>query len=444
MAQGCSELAARLSQRLEECGVKDKKTSRLIRTKRVFKCMWNKREIDEINARLEYFRSQLALQKIHRIQQIQGKSYAAQASRHDIQDVRTSVEGLGPKLDANTAEILRSIAEVKVENSQLHARAIQEAPSGSRSEASLHHLVKTILDEYEERMAANVEKRFRAAFAAEFDDIRKSLPQSFAETQPQEMTQEMAQDIDDPLCSQYVSRGGNIYTKPVFTPDNFQQSSRQDHTRAREGGTLLYSSWWIKTSRLGDFHLRVTRSIIFDEHGLPTSIYDLFLLLLPSPCWFTTGCSITYQSFTDRRGRPKIVLQPEIFRILDRDHDVWRAILEEDNMSLRDMLDMRLVSPSDRNVNGNTFLHVIDMPLRNMGLKANIRQVAAGRANINACKMLIHYGADVNVKNRYLDADIILNLKFTEDILVWGSLPLPRHACLITIIVHTRAPYSIT
>ena len=129
--------------------------------------MWNKREIIEINTRLEYFRSQLTLQKVHKIQQIQGESYATQASRNDVHDVKTSVEGLGPKLDANTAEILRSIAEVKVVNSQLHARATQEAPSAFGAEASIQHLVKTVLDEYEDHMAANVEKRFRNAFVSE-------------------------------------------------------------------------------------------------------------------------------------------------------------------------------------------------------------------------------------------------------------------------------------
>ena len=176
--------------------------------------------------------------------------------------------------------------------------------------------------------------------------------------------QEVTRETDSTGYSQRTD--GNTYSESLSTPADSQRSSRQGKNMPREDITLLYRSSWFKVSRLGVFSLEVARSTIFDEDGHPTSVYHLEMQLLPSICWFTTGCSIAYQSFTDRRGKPKMVLQPEVFRILGLDHDVWRVIREGDNMSLREMLATRLISPSDRDYLGRTLLHVIKIPLRNM------------------------------------------------------------------------------
>ena len=357
MAEECIKLATRLSQRLDECGIKDKNANRLLRAKRILRCIWNKREIDEINTQLEYFRGQLMLHKVHEIQQIQGKSHASQASQNDIREVKALIEDLAPNLDANAAEILRYIAEVRVENSQLLARAIQEAPSASVAAASIQHLVKTVLDEYEDRMATNVEKRFRNAFASEFDNIRKSLPQCFADLQTHQSEEKM-QETDGTGNSKYTSRGGDVYSNPVPTPPYPQRVSQQGETKSRNDVIFTHRSLWRKRSRLGMFCLKVARYIMFDEHGHPTSVYDLSVTLLPLSCWFTTGCFITYQSFTDRRGKPKMVLQPEVFRVLDPGHEYWTIMEQGDTLSLQELLKGRQLAPSDRCQCGDTLLHV--------------------------------------------------------------------------------------
>ncbi|RYO83913.1 hypothetical protein DL766_008287 [Monosporascus sp. MC13-8B] len=160
VAEGCSELAKDLLRRLEACGVGAQRADkRFNRAKRAFRCMWNKREIDEINTRLQYFRSELGLHMTYGIKQAQAQSHASQASADDVRVIRDSVQALGVKSDASAAEILRSVAEVRVENSRFHAQATQAAPAAMGCEASLQHLMRSLFDEYEERFLEGVEKR---------------------------------------------------------------------------------------------------------------------------------------------------------------------------------------------------------------------------------------------------------------------------------------------
>ncbi|RYP50297.1 hypothetical protein DL768_004150 [Monosporascus sp. mg162] len=228
VAEGCSELAQDLLKRLKACGVGAQQADkRFNRAKRALRCMWNRREIDEINTRLQYFRSELGLHMTYGIKQAQAQSHASQASTDDVRVLRDSVQALGVKSDANAAEILRSVAEVRVENSRFHAQATQAAPTALGCEASLQHLMRSLLDEYEERFLDGVEKKFRSAAQLEMANARASLLQ-------------------------------------------------------------------------------------------------------------------------DPRGKPKLELQLETYRILDRDHEVWGVIISGDVTRLRMMLSERLVSPSDR------------------------------------------------------------------------------------------------
>ena len=340
----------------------------------MFRCIWNKREIDEINSRLDHFRSQLTLHKVYRIAQLQNQNYASQASRPDVQGVKASVDAVGLKSDANTEEILRSIAEVRVENSQFHARAIQENTAASVAEASLHHLLKTFLDDHEERLAAGVEKKFRAALTSEMEDIRKSLDQVLRDMKTHQEAEESNLDKHGPgrsQSSQPMSGDGNVddkaspealnHQQPIPEPHHHQKCGRQECGHiSKENRTVTYRYWWEKKTSLGSFSLQITRFVISNDCGKSTFVYNLKAHLIPSPRWFTTGCSIKYQRFTDPRGRPKLVLQPETYRVLEEDHEVMMTMLLHDDVSLGEMLRTRRLAPSDRDKDGRTLLQVSD------------------------------------------------------------------------------------
>ncbi|RYP34314.1 hypothetical protein DL767_004308 [Monosporascus sp. MG133] len=243
VAEGCSALAQDLLRQLKACGVGAQQADkRFNRAKRTLRCMWNKREIDEINTRLQYFRSELGLHMTYGIKQAQAQSHASQASANDIGVLRDSMQALRVKSDANAAEILRSVAEVRVENSRFHAQATQAPPAALGCEASLQHLMRSLFDEYEERFLEGVEKRFRGAARLEMATARASLLQ-------------------------------------------------------------------------------------------------------------------------DPRGKPKLELQLETYRILDNDHEVWSVIKSGDITTLRTMLSQRLVSPSDRGKRGKRYFRFGDNAL---------------------------------------------------------------------------------
>ncbi|RYP22095.1 hypothetical protein DL765_001854 [Monosporascus sp. GIB2] len=361
VAEGCSELAQDLLRRLKACGVGAQQADkRFNRAKRALRCMWNKREIDEINSRLQYFRSELGLHMTYGIKQAQAQSHASQASADDVRVIRDSLQALGIKSDANAAEILRSVAEVRVENSRFHAQATQAAPAALGCEASLQNLMRSLFDEYEERFLEGVEKRFRGAARLEMENLRASLLQGIQETQVG--TAETAQHDDYHSDHEYAmaDRTDEITFKeePRLEWHELQgPTGQRSGRRKKENISFISRTWWYKDTRLGKFSLHITRAVVFSDYQPATSVYGVTVHLVPSPCWLASGCSVTYQSLTDPRVKPKLELQLETYRILDDDHEVWGVIESGDLAKLRTMLSQRLVSSSDRDKFGGTLLH---------------------------------------------------------------------------------------
>ncbi|RYP74092.1 hypothetical protein DL769_004109 [Monosporascus sp. CRB-8-3] len=315
--------------------------------------MWNRREIDEINARLQYFRSELGLHMTYGIKQAQAQSHALQASADDVRVLRDSVQALGVKSEANAAEILRSVAEVRVENSRFHAQVTQAAPAALGCEPSLQHLMRSLFDEYEERFLEGVEKRFRGAAALEIENLRASLLRGIQKVQVG--TAETARHHGYHSDREYAmaDRTDEITFKeePKLECHELRCPNRQRFERLRkENISLISKTWWRKTTCLGKLSLRITRTVVFSDHQPVTSVYGITAHLIPSPRWLATGCSVTYQSLTDPRGKPKLELQPETYRILNEDHEVWGVIDSGDVTRFRTMLSQRLVSPSDRDL----------------------------------------------------------------------------------------------
>lgn len=360
VAEGCCKLAKELLTRLESCGVNtQQKDSRFQRVKHVFKCMWNKREIEDINTRLQYFRSQLDLHMTYGIRQAQAQSYASQASRDDVRDLGTSLQALQLKSETDTTQILQSIAKVKVENSRFHAQVTQAAPVASISETSLQHLIRSVFDEYEEHMLAGVEKRFRSAAQSELGYARESLLRALPEKQAEVAKKSIPiSRASDEECVSTIERRQDSFEKESFESVKFRRDWQENAKLKKQNTTIIYKQYWVKRTPFGIIWLYFVRSVVFSNERLATCIHTVTADLIPSPRWLTTGFSITYQNSTDPRGNPRFILQPQTYRVLDDHHQIWGVIERGDTDSLRMMLSQRIVSPFGRCCNGNTLLLV--------------------------------------------------------------------------------------
>ncbi|KAI2470822.1 hypothetical protein F4781DRAFT_441423 [Annulohypoxylon bovei var. microspora] len=142
VADKCRELSKILLERLNKCGIQaGQNDSRFHRAKGAIKAIWNKREIEEISSRLEYFRSELILHFAFQTRKTQLDNQGRQPSRDDIQAVLDKLDDLGPviksaKRDINDKsntrhpELLNSIAEARTENAQFHTQAAQQGLAG--------------------------------------------------------------------------------------------------------------------------------------------------------------------------------------------------------------------------------------------------------------------------------------------------------------------------
>lgn len=360
VAEGCCKLAKELLTRLESCGVNtQQKDSRFQRVKHVFKCMWNKREIEDINTRLQYFRSQLDLHMTYEIRQVQAQACASQASRDDVRELGTSLEAFKVKAEIDATQTLQSMAEVKVENSRFHAQVTQAAPVASISDTSLQHLMRSVLDEYEERMLTGVEKRFRSAAQSELGYARESLLRALPEKQAEVAKTTL---FTSPMMNEeYIAttrRHQDSFQEESFTPARLCHDWQENAKSKKKNTTIVFKKHWKKYTSFGIISFDFMRSVVFSNGRLTTCVHTVTAHLIPSPRWLTTGFSITYQNSTDPRGNPRFILQPQTYRVLDDHHQIWGVMERGDTDSLRMMLSQRIVSPFDRHCNGSTLLTV--------------------------------------------------------------------------------------
>lgn len=321
--------------------------------------MWNKREIEDINTRLQHFRSQLDLHMTYGIRQAQAQSYASQASRDDVRDLGTSLQALQLKSETDTTQILQSLAEVKVENSRFHAQVTQATPGATISETSLQHVMRSVFDEYEEHILAGVEKRFRSAAQSELGYARESLLRALPKKQVEAAN--TAISISPTMNEEYTvttRRRQDSFQEESFNPARLCHDWQKNAKSKKKNTTIIYKNYWGKDTSFGTISLYFMRSVVFSDDRLTTCVHTVTADLIPSPRWLTAGFSIKYQSLTDPRGNPKFVLQPQTYRVLDINHKVWGIIQRGDTVSLRMMLSQRIVSPFDRAHDGSTLLTV--------------------------------------------------------------------------------------
>ncbi|KAI0854404.1 hypothetical protein F5Y00DRAFT_256898 [Daldinia vernicosa] len=135
----CCKLADSLLDRLKKCGIQHgQNNSRLQRVKTAFKAIWNKREIEEISNRLQFFRSELTLHYISQSRQTQLHQVTRQSTTDDIRsilgrlnDLKRSIDDvksdLGRTANNQHFEILNFVKEAQNENTLFHTQAAQQA-----------------------------------------------------------------------------------------------------------------------------------------------------------------------------------------------------------------------------------------------------------------------------------------------------------------------------
>ncbi|KAI2609247.1 hypothetical protein GGR54DRAFT_632994 [Hypoxylon sp. NC1633] len=409
-SDGCCDLATQLLERLRSCGIQiGQNGSRLQRAKVAFKAIWNKREIEEISSRLQFFRSELNIHYTFQIWNKQVDQYDRQSTTDDIQAVLDRLESLklsidSVKLDIDGAlsnqrsDIISSLAEMKSDNSQLHTRAAEQARANQTAvlgrldnyETSINDGFENIKIGLESLASVKVENstflattRQQVPLASElgpvFGNVLRPLFEEYKESFLEEVKKEYRDDILPALGEmQYRSKGvqqnytsaddedelGEIqddYQPTSSSLESWREVLPDAHPRqlGKDSITWIYNYFRYKKTSIGTFSLMIRNRVRFDIFGLPTQKYELTAQFTPSPRWLSTGCSITYKKLVDSRGEPTFCFRlPKIYRVLGEDHEIWDAIRYGDLTKVQSMLSQKLILPSDRGVRSDTMLYL--------------------------------------------------------------------------------------
>lgn len=275
-----------------------------------------------------------------------------------------------------------SLAQVRVENSSFHASITQQVPLASGSSSSLRIALRPLFEEYADKIVEGVKKEFRSAARSEMDNFLKNAIPMLDEMQYRNA--EIERDHGDG-----VDQIGNETDQHEFeSQSSFEQHNptipdRQAPCQIDKNSiTMLYRKLWLTETRLGVLSFIIRDRVRFSASEHPTRIYELTAQFNPSPRWFSTGLSITYEKRGDARGSPDFGLRPKVYRVLDNGDEVWDAIRRGDIDGIQCMLSKRLISTSDRDPDGWTLLH---------------RAVFSGHLEI--CKALVHSGANINARD---------------------------------------------
>ncbi|KAI8627134.1 hypothetical protein F5Y19DRAFT_477695 [Xylariaceae sp. FL1651] len=445
VANGCCEVGKKLLKRLETCGLRTgQNVGRVQRAKTSFKVIWKKREMDDMLKQLEQLKSELALHMTSDVWYGQLDSQATQATRNDVKAVSDKVmdkivdldlslrtlradllntvadhqnqalksitslkddnsqfrtemrqqainssDGVLQKvnsiqqiLQTQHVETMDNFAQVRVENSRLYANM---ATQGANVSDSIYHVVRPLLEEYQERILDGIRKEFRGTARAEMESFQAALLQDLHNTDYLEPEIESSRFSEENQSENHATKAQQ--------PDEFSDSlSTGDKETGFQPGlgprksemSVVYRKDRSIQTRLGQFSLYIT-STVHLRPGYPAlKTYNLRAYFYPSLQWFSTGYSVVYQRTVDGRGPPKFGFQFPTYRIISDDHEVWETIAADDVGAIQDMLSQKVISPSDRDHDGMPLLH---------------GAIICG--NLDICKALIHSGADVNATDSF-------------------------------------------
>ncbi|XXG97669.1 hypothetical protein Hte_003976 [Hypoxylon texense] len=297
----------------------------------------------------------------------------------------------------HSSKILESLATVRVENSELHSRVTQVLPQDrSFDNTSLQHVLRSVLDEYQESFLSEIRKEFRGTARSEMESMRAQALQALDGMQSGRKA-----------CASEIQSGLEVVVKPSFHPSMPARATKgskeatlesREHRRQQKSNiTMLYATVWGVETRIGTFWLNIRDKVIFDPVKPPVNVYELTTHFIPSPRWCSKGFHVAYQKVADPRGIPKFGLRLESYCVLDDDHKTWAAIRQHDTDSVRNMLAERVISPNDRDTYGMTLLGVSFKFSSSIGLvNTNVNKLAVVSGGLDTVKALIHSGADIN------------------------------------------------
>ncbi|KAI1370885.1 hypothetical protein F4677DRAFT_457542 [Hypoxylon crocopeplum] len=320
-----------------------------------------------------------------------------------LDSLQTSMTALNVGLqNVNTQqpETIESLARVRVENSTLLATATHQVPLAGDLGASFEYVLRPLLEEYGDKMLAEVKKEFRGRARCEMDNLIKgAFPaldemQSRSKEAQRNAVDEMDIDETDTDSELSKSRCSSSGSHSIIPPDR-----RTPRWQDKNSITMLFQKRWRTETSLGIFMLRIWDRVHFDAFGRSTRIYELTAQFTPSPRWLSTGCSITYENKTDARGGPTFCFRlPKTYRVLETDHEVWDAIRDGDVSTIQSMLSQKLISPSDRDIYGSPLL--CDEEAGRLGSRANSLQDWA-----SACRFV---DFDFNISGEMIYLELVV------------------------------------
>ncbi|KAI1874006.1 uncharacterized protein JN550_002585 [Neoarthrinium moseri] len=422
VAEGCCVLARQLLQRLETCGVHPgRQATFLKRSKTALKCMWNKREIQEITERLHHFRSEIQFHLMSRASARQISPIALQSIDDQLKKAARQLEELSMENKGLETQIQNTISLINGNHAALSHQITQWQPQeksqsqnsvgfgleGDRRFAGSFQPVSTpesILSPFEDTFGAGFREIQGSIIEAVRDELKANSLAELAcvETFFRHATQQMEIRLGDALKSSRenteLSSGlqveKTVSMKEPTTPemnskgDDTETVRRYQHQTIRTDVslniyTVLCRRRWSIDVGLGEFYLKYEHLVEFISSGPARDIFEINAHWIPSPAYFSTGITGDFRYLTHPCAPPKLIFQPRIYRVLPSYHEAWEVIQRGDLISVRRMLTEKTMLPSDQNAFGEGLLHF-----------------AAFHGEVDICKALISCGADVDARCR--------------------------------------------
>lgn len=372
---------------MEGCGVNQGQPAGLVhRTRRAFKCVWNKQEINDINTRLQNFRGEINAYCIYRIRKTQLEDRVNQPCKSDLESVvaqvtrlGASVEGLslqqsslGTDLDSSQRTTLEALSSLKNDNMQLVTGVNQATSALVGQKMLLQTVLQEALGEFRKEMLPLVKSEFHSAAEAELakahglmlHEVRGMLFEQMMQGQQPDNHASSAESQQS--CDTMTSASASIGEDMTFSSKDrvlhdHDLLANQGPERTHESTTIVaYDTTWEKETAFATFQVRSRHTVSFDQQFRATETYEIAARVLPtSRCWFATGCEINFKRVTDVRGVPSWTWkQPQTYRVLDDNDEVFDCIRDNDIDTVRTMLSSKTMFPSDRDHYSNTPLHV--------------------------------------------------------------------------------------
>ncbi|KPI43582.1 uncharacterized protein AB675_6796 [Cyphellophora attinorum] len=370
IADNCCTLADQLFRRVK-ASTNRHGTNIFNRTLTAISTLWNKREILEIMYTLDQLRSELIMHRIHEIGRQQIRQEAAQAGKEDLR---------------NVVKLLHQL------QSDLDALKLDDAPRPKTKRSMSLDLDKAACADICPSCKAILETDASASDMVGADGNNGSLSTRGQRAPAPDVCRPRvkAHPVVTPLYIATRKDDTERLNVPMDTKADMNCSKAQ-HRRGCVGlvktATISECKRWIIASRLCQLSLVLRSKVVPAKIRTRnvTLVYQIEVHLAAASSlssWIFSTVSLSCSIVLSMLSRPRMTLQPTTYRTLGCHHEVWMVIEHGDLDQLRSLLTEKRVFPSDRDCRGSTLLHN-----------------AAFFNQLEVCKCLISYGADINATN---------------------------------------------